>query len=169
MTEIRSRFDEAGLGLTFGSILGAVVKWLILGSVAAFLILMAVRHPFVARRLVIMVPTLFIISVVSFIIIQLPPGDFLTTRITQLRMAGDEAAVEQAQQIAALFHIEESSTERYFRWMGFHWFGSFDSADAGLLQGSLGLSMEDGKPVNEKVGDRVLLTALISLFGILVT
>ena len=169
MTEVRSRFDDSGPGLTFGAILGAVVKWLIIGSVAVFLILMAVRHPFVARRLVIMVPTLLIISIVSFIIIQLPPGDFLTTRITELRMAGDEAAVEQAQQLAALFHVEENSFQRYVRWMGLHWFLGFDSADAGLLQGSLGLSMEDGKPVNEKVGDRVLLTALISLLAILVT
>ena len=169
MTEVRSRFDDGRSGLDFGAILGALVKWLIIGSVAGFLVLMSVRHPFVARRLVIMAPTLFVISVVSFIIIQLPPGDFLNTRITQLRMAGDEAAVEQAQQLAALFHIDESGTRRYLRWMGFHWFGTFDPADAGLLQGSLGLSMEDGKPVNEKVGDRVLLTALISLFGILVT
>ena len=169
MTEVRSRLENGGLSPTFGAILGTVIKWLIIGSVAAFLILMAVRHPFVARRLVIMVPTLLIISVVSFIIIQLPPSDFLTMRIMHLRMAGDEAAVEEAQQMAALFHVEENSFQHYLRWMGLHWFLSFNSADAGLLQGSLGLSMEDGKPVNEKVGDRVLLTALISLFGILVT
>ena len=79
---------------------------------------MAVRHPFVARRLVIMVPTLLIISVVSFIIIQLPPSDFLTMRIMHLRMAGDEAAVEEAQQMAALFHVEENSFQHYLRWMG---------------------------------------------------
>ncbi len=60
-------------------------------------------------------------------------------------------------------------TERYFIWVGLKWFVTFDSEDRGLLQGNLGRSMEDLRPVNEKVGDRILLTFLISLGSILLT
>jgi ABC-type dipeptide/oligopeptide/nickel transport system permease component len=52
---------------------------------------------------------------------------------------------------------------QYAHWMGLPWFVSFDPADTGLLQGNLGRSMSSGQPVNLVVGDRLLLTVLISL------
>jgi ABC-type dipeptide/oligopeptide/nickel transport system permease component len=58
---------------------------------------------------------------------------------------------------------------RYFRWMGVHWFVTFDSADRGLIQGSLGRSMEDTRRVNDVVGDRILLTIIISVLTVLFT
>ena len=69
-----------------------------------------------------------------------------------------------------MFHLDESVAMRYFRWMGLVWFTSFEEGDQGLLQGHLGRSMQDGQPlVNDLVGDRILLTFLISLGTILLT
>ena len=46
---------------------------------------------YILRRLLVMIPTLFIISIITFIVIQLPPGDYLTTYAAQLSQTGDAA------------------------------------------------------------------------------
>lgn len=148
---------------------GPVLRGLFLGITAISALLLALRHPFIGRRLVLMVPTLFVISVITFVIIQLPPGDFLSSRIQELEMTGDAAAVQEVRELRTLFHLEESVTMRYLRWVGLPWFLSFDARDAGLLQGNLGRSMETGRLVNEIVGDRIVLTVAISLATILFT
>ena len=116
-----------------------------------------------------MVPTLLVISVVIFTIIQLPPGDYLTSRIMQLQETGDEQALQQIRDLQSQFHFDEPVVQRYFRWMGFRWFVTFDAADQGLLQGDLGRSMETTQPVASVVGDRILLTMAISAGTILFT
>ncbi len=114
-----------------------------------------------------MVPTLLIISVVTFTIIQLPPGDFVETRIMELQATGDETAVKEAERLREMFFLDDPGYKQYARWMGLYWFKSFDEADGGLLQGNMGRSMETQKTVNDVVGDRVLLTVLVSLGTIL--
>jgi ABC-type dipeptide/oligopeptide/nickel transport system permease component/ABC-type transport system substrate-binding protein len=146
-----------------------LLRWLLTGILVVGAILISFRHPYVGRRLLIMVPTLLVISIITFTIIQMPPGDFLTSRIQELEMTGDEAAVLEVKNLRTLFHLEEHVVVRYFRWLGLPWFLSFDSSDAGLLQGNLGRSMETGRLVNEIVGDRILLTVAISLSTILFT
>ena len=49
------------------------------------------------RRMLIMIPTLIVISLVTFVIIQLPPGDFLSNQIAELQSQGDKAATEKAE------------------------------------------------------------------------
>lgn len=148
---------------------GGVLRWLLTGILVAGALLVSFRHPYVGRRLLIMVPTLLVISVITFTIIQMPPGDFLTSRIQELEMTGDEAAVQEVRNLQSLFHLDDHVVARYFRWVGLPWFLSFASSDAGLLQGNLGRSMETGQLVNEIVGDRILLTVAISLSTILFT
>lgn len=145
--------------------------WLPLLSLAAItcLLSLALRHPFVARRLFLLVPTLGVISVLSFVIIQLPPGDFLTTLSIRLQEEGSEASLRELQEFRELFHLDESPLRQYLRWSGLHWFTTFDAADRGLLQGHLGLSMETRQPVDRIVGDRIVLTILISTGTILLT
>jgi len=152
-----------------GGGLGKLIKLLVYGIVGVGLALAAVRHPYIGRRVLIMIPTMLIISVVTFVIIQLPPGDFIETRITELRATGDETAIEEVQRLAEMFHLEEPLWKQYMRWMGLKWFVSFDPADKGLLQGEMGRSMETQKSVNDMVGDRVMLTMLVSLGTILFT
>ena len=56
---------------------------------------------FILRRLVLFVPTLIAISIVTFLLIQLPPGDYLSTIIFQLEESGeevDEALLEALRQ-----------------------------------------------------------------------
>ena len=149
--------------------LGRLVRLLVWGGVLATLVLVAVRHPYIGRRLMIMAPTLLIISIVSFVIIQLPPGDYLSARITELEMLGDFGALQVIEDMKEMFHYDEPAVQRYARWLGLYWFAGFDRADTGLLQGNLGRSMEDGRRVNDIVGDRLILTILISLFTILFT
>lgn len=152
-----------------GRLLARVIRTLfILGAVLG-LGLLAFRHPFVARRLAFMVPTLLVNSILTFVIIQLPPGDYINTKIMQLQEQGTPANQADMEQLRKTFHLDKSMTERYFIWMGFKWFATFAPEDKGLLQGDMGRSMEDLRPVNDKVGDRVLLTLLVSVGTILLT
>lgn len=146
-----------------------LIRWVLLGIGVGFLALLSLRHPFVARRLVVLVPTLLLISIVVFAIIQLPPGDFLTARIAALEETGDRGALAQLEDMKRIFRFDDPLWLQYLRWVGALWFTSFESADLGLLQGHMGLSMESGRAVNELVGDRIWLTIWISLGSLLLT
>lgn len=148
---------------------GVVIFALSLGVPLLLLAMVALRHPFIGRRLLIMVPTLALISIVVFVLIQLPPGDFLSTRIMMLQESGDPSAESSIKDMRELFHFDESDLKLYFRWTGLKWFTSFDPGDEGLLQGNLGRSMETQQPINTIVGDRILLTVIVSLATIIFT
>jgi ABC-type dipeptide/oligopeptide/nickel transport system permease component/ABC-type transport system substrate-binding protein len=152
-----------------GGFVASFIRWGLLLIAIALLAMVALRHPFVLRRLALMVPTLLVISVIVFSIIQLPPGDYLTSRLIQLQETGDANALKQVEELRQMFHYDEPVVQQYLRWMGFRWFLTFDHGDAGLLQGSMGRSMETSQPVNNLVGDRIELTVLISLFTIVFT
>ena len=151
------------------SLLSHVLRYAVLAVGILLLTLLILKHPFVGRRLLILLPTLLVISVVVFVIIQLPPGDYLASRIIQLQESGDSTAEQQIADLRELFHFDDSMVAQYLRWMGIEWFWTYDRADLGLLQGSLGRSMETTQPVNDMVGDRVLLTLAISGGTILFT
>jgi len=148
---------------------GRLVLWLVLAVPVLLLVMAAFRHPYVARRLVIMVPTLLIISVVVFVVIQLPPGSYVESRRIVLQQTGDEADLAEMRRLEERFHLNDPIPVQYARWLGLYWFAGFNSEDSGLLQGNLGRSMETDRLVNEIVGDRILLTVLISLGSILFT
>ncbi|MBM4016965.1 MAG: ABC transporter permease subunit [Planctomycetes bacterium] len=152
-----------------GGRLGAVIQWALLALAATAAVLVSLKHPYIGRRLLVMAPTLLVISAVVFAVIQLPPGDFLTSRIMQLQEAGDTADLQQIEELKQMFHLDESMPMRYARWMGLVWFATFDAEDTGLLQGNLGRSMENSRPVNDIVGDRILLTVLMMIGTILFT
>jgi ABC-type dipeptide/oligopeptide/nickel transport system permease component/ABC-type transport system substrate-binding protein len=181
--------------------LGGMIRYLFAGIAIALVLMAAVKHPYIGRRLLIMIPTLLIISVVVFTIIQLPPGDYVTSRIMQLQESGDTAQLKEIEDLKELFYLEDASGRRipmpvrYARWLGLTWFASAEVTDEppylrvrsdlrldsafpfvhgdprreGLLQGNLGRSMENSRPVNQIVGDRIVLTVLISLGTILFT
>ena len=73
------------------------------------MLLLAFKHPYVGRRLLIMVPTMAIISIITFAIIQIPPGNYLTTYIEQLKHKGEELS---AGEVADLETISTSKHER---------------------------------------------------------
>ncbi|NLB70035.1 MAG: ABC transporter permease subunit, partial [Lentisphaerae bacterium] len=147
--------DGSSLGKLFTRLLGILV--------VAFFVYAGIRHPFIGKRLLIMIPTLLIISIATFIIIQAPPGDFIQTKILQLQLSGDTAAIEETMRLRETFHLDKPMVERYMIWMGIPWFTSFSQADKGLLQGDFGRSMETQRSVNEIVGARIELTIIVSI------
>lgn len=111
----------------------------------------------VMRRILWMVPTLLLVSVMSFVIIQLPPGDYLTTYIAALEETGETVNREQVAALRARYNLDQPYHIQYLRWMG------------GLLRGDLGMSFEWNKPVAELIGEQLLLTVVLSLTTLVFT
>ncbi len=150
-------------------IIGGVVQWLLIAGGVLGLVLLVRRHPFIGRRIALMVPTLLIVSVLVFGIVQAPPGDFVTMKILEYQMEGSSIAEQSAKDLRSDFHLDEPMITRYLRWIGLYWFTTFSDEDAGLLQGNLGLSMEQNRSVEEVVGDRILLTIAVSVLTVMFT
>ncbi|MEX0741519.1 MAG: ABC transporter permease, partial [Phycisphaeraceae bacterium] len=151
--------------------LGRLIMWLFVGIVLVSLMLLSLRHPFVLRRLLIMIPTLTIISVIIYMGVHLPPGSYLDTMIDNLERSGqrEQAEVEVAQ-LTEMYHLDEGTVKNYCRWIGLLWFTSFSSDDTGILQGNLGRSMSyDGAFVSDLLGDRLMLTMAIAFGTVLLT
>ncbi|MCB9959592.1 MAG: ABC transporter permease [Rhodospirillaceae bacterium] len=106
---------------------------------------------YVARRILVMIPTLFAISVISFVIIQLPPGDFLTTMVNEQTSRGEGVDLARVQYLRELYGLDRPFAEQYLMWIG------------GVLQGDFGYSFEYRLPVSEVIGDSVMLTIVVTL------
>jgi peptide/nickel transport system permease protein len=113
---------------------------------------------YIARRILQMIPLLIGLSIIIFVIIQLPPGDFITTRINQLRMAGVEMEDQQIQRLMTMYNLDKPLYEQYLIWM-----------KNIVLYGNLGRSMESERLVSEVIGDRIWLTMTISLLTLALT
>ena len=150
-----------------GNSFASFLRWLLAVGVVLAVALVAARHPMIGRRLLLMVPTLLVVSLIVFVLVQLPPGDFAMIRVMRLEMQGSTESAELAAELRKSFHLDEPMLTRYARWMGFKWFATFHPEDAGLLQGNLGLSMEHEKPVSEVIGDRILLTVVVTVATVL--
>jgi len=118
------------------------------------------------RRILIMIPTLLVISFVTFVIIQLPPGDFLSNQIAELKSQGDKAALEKAEFLRKQYGLDKPFVEQYAVWVGI-WPG--EQGFSGLLQGDWGWSFEYDMPVKRVVGDRLLLSFVLNFSVILFT
>ena len=115
---------------------------------------------YTARRVLIMIATLFVISFVSFSIIKLPPGDFLTNQINELKSQGDTAALEKVEFLRKQYGLDKPFLQQYAVWIGV-W--PTERGFSGLLQGDWGWSFEYDKPVVDVVGDALWLTLLVNL------
>jgi peptide/nickel transport system permease protein len=111
---------------------------------------------FIIRRLLGMIPTLFMVSVLSFIIIQLPPGDFMTSLQATAAASGSGADQASMDSLRKLYGLDEPVTIQYFKWIG------------GFFRGDFGYSFEWKRPVAELIGDRLLLTIILSLISLLI-
>ena len=118
------------------------------------------------RRLLIMIPTLLVISFVTFVIIQLPPGDFLSNQIAELQSQGDRAALEKVEFLRKQYGLDKPFLEQYGVWVGL-WPG--ERGFSGLLQGDMGWSFEHDMAVKSVVGDRLLLSFILNFSVILFT
>jgi peptide/nickel transport system permease protein len=121
---------------------------------------------YTVRRLLIMIPTLLVISFVTFSIIKLPPGDYLSNQIAELQSQGDKAALEKVEFLRKQYGLDKPFLEQYAVWVGL-WPG--EQGFSGLLQGDWGWSFEYDLPVGQVVGDRMLLSFILNFSVILFT
>jgi len=112
---------------------------------------------YVLRRLLGTVPTLLLISLVTFVIIQLPPGDYLSAQIAEMQAQGEAVSAEKIEYLRQLYGLDRPLWQQYLYWL---W---------GLLHGDLGWSFEYDRPVSEVIGDRVFLTFIVSFATVLFT
>ena len=112
---------------------------------------------YLIHRLFIMVPTLIAISVLIFVIIQLPPGDYLTTLVNELRSQGETVNQEKIEFLRQQYGFDKSLVEQYLMWV------------AGMAQGDFGFAFEYNLPVTEVVGDRLFLSMIVAIGTIIFT
>jgi len=115
---------------------------------------------YLLRRFATMALTLLAISALVFIVIKLPPGDYLTNQIDELRSQGDASAVAKAEFLRQQYGLDRPVWEQYLAWVGV-WPGP--NGMSGLLQGDWGWSFEFQRPVNEVVGSALGLTILVNI------
>lgn len=119
---------------------------------------------FAFRRLATMLLTLVLVSALIFMIINLPPGDYLTNQIAELRSTGQESGVAKAEFLRHEYALDRSLPEQYLIWIGV-WPGPHGFS--GILQGDFGWSFEFNKPVSEVVGSAMWMTILVNLVAVL--
>src|SRR5713101_3257832 len=112
---------------------------------------------YIVQRLLIMVPTLIAISIIIFVIIQLPPGDYFSTYIAELQSQGEAVDLQKIAFLKAQYGFDKPIWEQYLYWAG------------GLLRGDLGYSFAYSLPVRDVVGDRLFLTIVVSVATVIFT
>ena len=112
---------------------------------------------YLIHRVFIMVPTLLAISVLIFVIIQLPPGDYLTTLVNELRSQGETVNQEKLEFLRQQYGFDKSLVEQYLMWV------------AGMAEGDFGYAFEYNLPVTEVVGDRLFLSMIVAIGTIIFT
>ncbi|MEX0339524.1 MAG: ABC transporter permease [Arenibacterium sp.] len=115
-------------------------------------------------RLGTMLLTLLGVSALIFFIINLPPGDYLSNQIAELRSTGQSAGVAKAEFLRTEYALDKPLWQQYLIWMGFI---SGPQGYSGMLQGDFGWSFEFDRPVAEIVGDTLWLTVLVNLAAVL--
>ena len=112
---------------------------------------------YVARRLVLAVFTLWTVTVLSFIIIQLPPGDFVDAYMAQLSATQSNVSEQHFEALRRQYALDRPMHEQYLKWMG------------GIFRGDFGTSMMWRKSVLDVIGDRLAMTIVLSLGAIILT
>ena len=112
---------------------------------------------YILRRLLSMIPTLLVISILVFVIIQLPPGDYLESYIAELQSQGESVDEKKIEFLRHEYGLDLPLYQQYLVWV------------TGMFQGDFGYSFEYSLPVTEVVGDRLFLTVLISVVTIIFT
>jgi len=109
---------------------------------------------YILRRFFAGLITIWAATVISFIVIQLPPGDFVTSYIAKLQSTGTMISQEEAAALRLQYGLDRPIYVQYAKWMGL------------MLQGNFGMAMEYNRPVREVIGDRMTITIIISLAAV---
>jgi peptide/nickel transport system permease protein len=112
---------------------------------------------YIMRRVLLMIPTLLITSALIFTVMELPPGDFFETYQAEMQAQGERADMSRVEFLKKEYHFDKPPWQRYFYWL------------ADFVRGDFGYSFEHQMPVREVIGDKLLLTIVISFLTILFT
>jgi peptide/nickel transport system permease protein len=112
---------------------------------------------YILRRLLVAIGTVWAVSVISFVIIQLPPGDYVTSYIAQMAATGSIVSEQEAENLRKQYGLNQPMYVQYYKWM------------AQVVRGNFGMSMEWRRPVAEVIGDRLVLTMVVSFAALLLT
>jgi peptide/nickel transport system permease protein len=111
---------------------------------------------YIVGQIVYAVPTLLIVSVLVFFIIELPPGDYMTSYVTRLQEVGARTTEEEVLALKKQYGLDQPIYVRYVKWL---W---------NMLQGDFGLSLTHNKPVSELIWDRLALTFGVSFVALII-
>jgi len=113
---------------------------------------------YIIRRLLIIIPELFLISILAFIVIQLPPGDYLTTYIMRLQASGAVINESIVENLKRQYGLDRPVYVQYFIWI-----------KNIITQGNFGVSFSYDLPVIDLIKERIPMTLTISLLSLAVT
>ena len=112
---------------------------------------------YIARRLTYAFILLLAVSFIGFLIIDLPPGDFLTQKVAELQARGDRSAENRIAEYRARYGLDEPLLTRYWVWI------------THFITGDFGESFEFEKPVADLVGERLAMTITLAIATLAVT
>jgi peptide/nickel transport system permease protein len=112
---------------------------------------------YLLRRLLYMIVILVLVSVVSFVVIQLPPGDYISSYVTQLTASGSEVSEQEIESLRQQYGLGLPWYEQYFKWI------------LNMLKGNFGRSFLYDKPVLDLLIEHIPLTILLSLCTLVFT
>lgn len=112
---------------------------------------------YIIRRVLLALLTIWAISVLAFLIIQLPPGDFVTSYIAMMSASGTGITDAEAQALREQYGLDQPFHIQYLKWMGL------------IARGNFGMAIEWNRPVLDVIGDRLALTIVISLAAVIFT
>ena len=112
---------------------------------------------YIARRFLFMLLLLAMLTVAVFVIIQLPPGDFLTHYVTRLEAQGVFYDQEQTEQLRRIYGLDLPMYRQYLRWLG------------RIASGDLGMSLQWRQPVSRLLADRLPFAVIIAVVTLLFT
>ena len=112
---------------------------------------------YIGRRALLAIFTVWAISVLSFAIIQLPPGDYVTSYIAQMATMGSVVTDEEAQNLRIQYGLGQPIYVQYAKWMRL------------IATGNFGMSMEWRRPVTEVIGARLWMTVVLSVSALILT
>jgi peptide/nickel transport system permease protein len=112
---------------------------------------------YLIRRVLYAIVLLFGVSIIGFAVIQLPPGDYLTMYVMELRARGDQSALNHLEELRARYGLDKPAYVQYWIWI------------THFVQGDFGRSFKYQRPVGEMIGQRLLLTVVLTIATMFLT
>jgi len=113
---------------------------------------------YILQRILLFIPTVFVISVVTFVLIQLPPGDYITVYAAQLEASGQEVSEQLLTALRGRYGLDQPFYIQYAKWIGNI-----------VLYGDFGQSMQWNRPVADLIWERLWWTIALSIGTLIFT